>query len=63
MAELFTRFTANYCLNIARTARRQLEGRHLLYLRPEQPFISQYKLPDKDALTSINGGKRVLACF
>ena len=52
MAEHFTRFTANYCLkNMARTEKRQLEGRHLLfgvYCRPEQPLSP--KLADRLAL-------------
>ena len=60
--------------NIARTARRQLDGRKLLFgdiCRPEQLFIFishlSPKHPDKDALyliwTNIDGGKHVLAYY
>ena len=54
MAEHFTRFTANYCLkNTARTEKRQLEGRHLLfgvYLQTLNSPLSP-KLADRLALS------------
>ena len=66
MAEHFTRFTANYCLkNTARTEKRQLEGRHLLFGVYLQTLNSLYLLNLPIDLhcwdeLNIDGGQHVL---